>query len=146
MDKYENMKNLNENKFRTITGVSRATFGEMASILKEAYAKLHEKGGVARRLSCENMLLVTLEYYTEYRSQEAIGASFGLDKSNVSRIIGWVEETLLHSGKFSLPSKRELVKASSPIEIIVVDTTEIPIQRPKRKQNRYYSGKKNDTR
>ena len=92
------------------------------------------------------MLLMTLEYYKEYRTYECIGASYGLHKTNVGDCIKWVENTLISSGLFSLPSKRKLVAANTNIEVIVVDTTETPIQRPKgpKKQRGYYSGKKRD--
>ena len=78
---------------------------------------------------------------------ECIGASYGLAKTNVGKTIKWVEEALLASGLFSLPSKRKLVQATPEIEVIVVDTVETPIQRPKspKKQKAYYSGKKNVT-
>jgi len=145
MDKYNNIKNFNDARFRTVTGVTPATFNAMLDVIKEAYTQAHKNRGRHRKLSCENMLLMTLEYYKEYRTLECIGASYGLAKTNVGKTIKWVEETLLDSGLFSLPSKRELVQSNIEIDIIVVDTTETPIQRPKcpRKQRDYYSGKKN---
>jgi len=88
---------------------------------------------------------MTLEYYREYRSLRALDASCGLSSvSNVNDTIKWVENALITSGLFGLPSKRELVNLESGIEVIVVDTTEIPIQKPKnpKKQKSHYSGKK----
>jgi len=93
-----------------------------------------------------------LNTYKEYRTQECLGASYGLRKSNVGKTIKWVEEALIKSGLFSLPGKRKLalsyVKAQNMTDVktkmIVVDTTEVPIQRPSRKQRQYYSGKKSD--
>jgi len=148
MTKYDNIKNYKEATFREVTGVTPATFEVMLEAVKEAYAQAHQNRGRHRKLSCENMLLMTLEYHKEYRTLECIGASYGLQKSNVGRIIKWVEEVLLASGLFSLPSKRKLVQSGSEIEVIVVDTTETPIQRPKcpKKQKDYYSGKKNGIR
>jgi len=146
MDKYAIVKDYGESKFKTVTGVTPATFSAMIEVLKAAYAEAHKNRGRHRKLTCENMLLMTLEYYKEYRTQECIGASYDLAKSNVSEVIKWVEETLIASKLFSLPGKKKLVTPGTTIEVVVVDTTETPIQRPKRGQKHYYSGKKNDTR
>jgi hypothetical protein len=48
-------------------------------------------------------------------------------------------------GKFALPSKRVLLTEASKIEVILVDATEQEIERPKKGQKEYYSGKKNVT-
>ena len=145
MDKYENIKNFSGTKFKAITGVTPETFQTMLGILQAAYAEAHKKRGRKRKLSLENMLLLTLEYYKEYRTQECIGASYGLHKTNVGEVIKWVENALIASNLFHLPGKKKLVDPDTDIEVIVVDTTETPIQRPKCRQRRYYSGKKNDT-
>jgi len=147
MDKYENIKDFTEPKFKAVTGVALSTFATMLHVIEEAYAEEHKNRGRHRKLSCENMLLMTLEYYKEYRTLECIGASYGLQKANVGKTIKWVEDVLHKSGLFSLPSKRTLVQSNPEIEIIIVDTTETPIQRPKcpKKQKDYYSGKKNGT-
>ena len=143
--KYENIKGYKEADFRAVTGVSPKTFEAMMCVVKVAYEETHKKNGRHRKLSQEDMLLMTLEYYKEYRTLECIGASYGLKKTNVGKTIRWVEEALISSGLFALPGKKNLIKPQADIEVIVVDTTETPIQRPKRKQKRYYSGKKNDT-
>ena len=142
--KYENMKNHKEATFRQVTGVSRATFQAMIEVLETAYEETHKKhNGRHRKLSREDMLLMTLEYYKEYRALECIGASYGVTKATVGKIIKWVEEALIKSGDFSLPGKKKLAEPTIEYEVIVVDTTETPIQRPKKNQRQYYSGKKN---
>lgn len=144
--KYENVIKLKDQTFRTVTGVTKETFAKMTEILKEEYAIIHAKYGRKRKLSIEDNLLMMLEYYKEYRTFECIGASYGLTKSATRKAIMWVEETLMKSGIFNLPGKKVLQTADSEIEIIMVDSTEIPIERPKNGQKRYYSGKKNGTR
>ncbi len=42
---------------------------------------------------------------------------------------------------FAVPGRKEFLKSDVAYVVIVIDTTETPIQRPK-KQKRYYSGKK----
>ena len=144
--KYENIKTYKKAAFKQVTGVTAETFQAMIEVLKAAYKETHSKhNGRHRKLSLEDMLLMTLEYYKEYRTLECIGASYGLKKTNVSKTIKWVEEALIKSGEFSLPGKKRLVQPTIEYEVIVVDTTETPIQRPKNNQRKYYSGKKNDT-
>jgi len=143
MDKYANIKNFAKPKFKAVTGVSPSTFEAMVEVLRTAYAAAHNKGGRHRALTVENMLLLTLEYIYEYRTQECIGATYGLHKTNVGEVIKWVENVLITSGLFDLPGKKALVDPVTEIEVIVVDTSETPIQRPTHRQRRYYSGKKN---
>ena len=143
--KYENIKNYKDTTFRQVTGVTPATFHVMLEAVKTAYGETHKNRGRHRKLSREDMLLMTLEYYKEYRSLECIGASYGLTKSTVGKVIKWVEEVLIKSGTFNLPGKKKLVQPTIEYKVIVVDTTETPIQRPKTNQRKYYSGKKNDT-
>lgn len=147
MSKYENLKSYKASDFKRVTGVSPTTFETMLELIEMAYMLRHSKhNGRHRKLSRADMLLMTLEYYKEYRTLECIGASYGLTKSNVGKTIKWVEEVLIQSGLFSLPGKKELLKPDTEIEVIVIDTTETPIQRPKdaKRQKDYYSGKKND--
>ena len=139
--KYEKIKYLPDKQFKNVTGIERETFKIMVEILNTAYIKVHEKGGRPRNLGIEDMLLATLEYLYEHRTQECIGASFGLRRQNMNLVIKWVETELIKSGKFNLPGKATLVDVTEE-KTIIVDTTETPIQRPKQNQKKYYSGKK----
>ena len=143
--KHERIKELGKGNFKRTTGVKRETFEGMLKTLKEAYAARHKKRGRHRKLSLEEMLLATLEYLYEYRTYECIGASYGLSRQNMHNTIKWVEGELVESGLFRLPGKRVLAD-NTEIEVIMVDTTETPIERPKKGQRRYYSGKKNGIR
>jgi hypothetical protein len=53
-----------------------------------------------------------------------------------------VEDTLTEDGTYSLPGKKKLKRKSASIQYVVVDVTESPINRPKKDQKAYYSGKK----
>jgi hypothetical protein len=52
---------------------------------------------------------------------------------------------LIKDGAFALPGKKALKRKSASIEYIIVDAVESPINRPKKNQKEYYSGKKNAT-
>lgn len=102
--KYERIKDYPEAKFRQVTGVLPSTFYAMVEILQKEYEELHKtKHGRHRKLSIENMLLATLEYYKEYRTYENIAASYGLAKQNICNIIHWVEEVLVKDEKLLYP-------------------------------------------
>ncbi len=143
--KYENIKNYSEQRFRQVTGVLPDTFDAMVTQIKKAVPNRENRlGGRPQVLSIEDKLLMTLEYYKEYRTYDCIAASYGVGKGTVSRTINWVENVLVVSGLFKLPGKKELTNNNLGIEVIVVDTTETPIERHKNGQKKYYSGKKND--
>lgn len=130
--KYENLQTASEEQFRRVTGVKRNTFDKMVEILKEAHAKKKSKGGRPNKLSIENMLLMTLEYLREYRTYLHIATSYGLAESNTFETIRWVENTLIKSKEFKLPGKKALLKSENEFEIILIDATESPIERPKK--------------
>ncbi|MDE5738114.1 MAG: IS5 family transposase [Oscillospiraceae bacterium] len=136
------IKEYNDNQFRRITGVKRTTFEKMIEILKESYAEKHRRRGRNLKLSIEDQLLAALEYWREYRTYAHIAASYGIAESNMYRNIKWIEEVLIKDGTFSLPGKKELLKSDVEYEVILIDATETPVERPKKKQREYYSGKK----
>lgn len=141
--KYEIIKEYNDKQFRRITGVKRATFEKMVEILKKGYAEKHRRRGRKPKLSIENQLLATLEYLREYRTYAHIAANYGIAESNIYRSIKWVEETLIKDGTFALSGRKELLKSDAEYEIILVDATETPIERPqKNKENTIQERKK----
>jgi predicted DNA-binding protein YlxM (UPF0122 family) len=129
--------------FKRLYGVKPDTFEKMRVILQKEYEKMHKKGGSPPKLTVKDKLTVTLKYLREYRTMESIGADYSVSKSTICESIQWVESTLAKNKTFKLPGKKVLKETSDTIEYIVVDVTESPIQRPKKGQKEYYSGKKN---
>ena len=130
--KYETLSEYSNTKFRRITGVKRATVEKMVEILRKGYAEKHRHRGRTPKLSIENLLLATLEYLREYRTYAHIAASYGIAESNIYRGIKWVEDTLIRDGTFSLPGRKAVLKSDMEYEVILVDATESPIERPKK--------------
>lgn len=145
MMKYEIIKEYKEEQFRRITGVKRATFEKMVEILKKSYAEKHRKRGRNLKLSIENQLLAALEYWREYRTYAHIAASYGIAESNMYRNIKWIEETLIKDGTFSLPGKKELLKSDAEYEVILIDATETPVERPQKNKENTTQERKKDT-
>ncbi len=130
--KYETLKNYSDEKIRRITGVKRKTFEKMLEILRPKLAEKLSKGGRKPTLNLEEMLLAALEYWREYRTYAHIAASYGIHESNMNRLIRWVEDVLIKDGVFSLPGKKALLKSNMEYEVVQIDVTESPVERPKR--------------
>ncbi|MCH2226347.1 MAG: IS5 family transposase [Candidatus Caenarcaniphilales bacterium] len=140
--RYEQVCNKKAEDFRRLTGIKKETFTEMLLILKEAEILKMKKRGRPHKLSLEDRLLMALEYLREYRTYFHVATSYGISESNCYQSIRWIENTLIKCGKFTFPGRKELLKSDIEYEVILIDATESPIERPKKKQKRYYSGKK----
>jgi len=143
---YEGIQAKSDIEFRRLTGLKRETFKAAVEILSEAEAKKKALGGRPPDHSMEDRLLMACGYWREYRTYEHIAATFGTTKSTVQRIIVWIEDTLIKSGKFSLPGKKALRKAEAEYEIILIDATESPICRPKKTKKAIILAKRSDIR
>jgi Helix-turn-helix of DDE superfamily endonuclease len=130
--KFAQMCELNDKNFRRVSGVKRKTFNRMMDILRIEQVKKRLKGGRPNKLMLEDMLFMTLEYLREYRTYLSIGTSYGLSESNAYHTIRWVEDTLVKSGVFSLPGKKALLDSKNNINLILIDVTESPVERPKK--------------
>ncbi len=107
------------------------TFALMVKVVRAEKA-FHKKTGRPSELSVEERILMTLEYWREYRTYYHIGMSRGIDETTAMRIIKKVEDILIKSGLFNLPGKKSLVRASASLEKVVVDVTEHEIERPEK--------------
>ena len=134
--KFETVKWLDEEKFRRLTGVKRTTFDKMIGILEESFNNRKTTKGRKKKLSIENMLLMTLEYIREYRTYFHISQSYSVSESNAYKTVKWVEDTLIKHPDFALPGRKALLKSDMEYEIVLVDASETPIERPKKKSGR----------
>jgi Helix-turn-helix of DDE superfamily endonuclease len=130
--KYESIKELGGEKFRRLTGVKRTTFEKMVGILKEADKKKRVKGGRKSKLSLEDRLLMALEYLREYRTYFHVSQSYGVSESTCYETIRWIENTLIRHPSFALPGRKALLKSDMEYELVLIDATETPIERPKK--------------
>lgn len=131
MAKYSYMKNLNDDKFKLLTGVKKDTFELMLSKLKEAQRNKRQTGFITQnKLTIPDKLIITLGYLRENRTMEHIGADYGVSKSTICKTIYWVENILSKCEEFKLPSKRKILESNMEYEVFVVDATETPIERP----------------
>jgi hypothetical protein len=142
--KYEGIKELEDEKFRRLTGVKRSTFKKMIEILNAADKSKQGKGGRKPKLSIENRLLMALEYIREYRTYFHVSQSYGVSESTCYETIKWIEDTLIKHPDFALPGRKALLKSDREYELILIDTTETPIERPKKNKSDFTREKRND--
>lgn len=128
--KYEQVKQLKAEEFKRFCGVKSETFEQMVERVR-LYNQNKHKPGRPGKICLEDQVLMTLDYWREYRTYFHIGLSWGVAESTACRIIRRVENILSQSRMFALPGKKELLK-SNKTDAIVIDVTETPIERPKK--------------
>lgn len=144
--KYVNLLHISDEQFRRVTGVKRATFDKMKEIVGAAQQQRKIRGGRPNKLSLEDLILMTLEYLREYRTYLHIAASYGVSESNAYQAIRWIENVLIKSKEFRLPGKKTLLKSDHEFDVILVDATESPIERPKKNSAASIQEKRSDIR
>jgi hypothetical protein len=77
-----------------------------------------------------------LEYIREYRTYFHIATSYGVSESVAYKIVRWVEDTLIKDPVFALPGRKALLKSDMEYEVLLIDASETPIERPKKKSGR----------
>jgi hypothetical protein len=137
---YEQLQNLTPKNFKRYCGVHQETFKEMVKIVK-AEKIFQKKSGRPSKLCLENQILMTLSYLREYPTFFHLGIKWGINESNAYRIVIRTEKALINSGLFNLPGKKILYQSQNEIETVAVDVSEHEIERPQKKQKKYYSGK-----
>lgn len=98
----------------------------------------YKRPGRDYKLDLSDMLLMLLLYYRSYVTQIFVGYMFGIDDSRVCRIIRRLEPIL--ASVMAIQKHKKLSKEE--IQNLIIDATEQSIERPKRRQKPYYSGKK----
>lgn len=129
--------------FLRLTGVTVEKFSEIAQSVQPLWeskieSKKKKHGRTGNLKNFEDKLLALLLYYRTYITHEFIGYLVGLDNSNVCRLFKRLEP--LMAKKIVIKKDRTLTQ--DEVIKILVDVTEQPTQRPKRKQKKFYSGKK----
>ncbi len=138
---YETIKQLKESDFKRLTGVQRATFEAMLAVITKG---LRNFGRPSKR-SRADQLLMTLMYWREYRTEFHIAQSYGVSEATVCRTIRKVEDVLVASKRFRLPGKKALQASDTVFEVVLVDVSEQPIERPKKAKTGITAAKRSVT-
>ncbi len=115
-----------------------AIMARLRPLWEKQVLSCYKRPGRHFRLTLEDMTCMLLLYYRTYTTQEFVGFLFGLDDSRVCRLIRTLEPLL--AKVMALSKTRHL--SQEEVESLIVDATEQAIERPKKGQKRFYSGKK----
>jgi len=137
---YETIKHLKDSDFKRLTGVQRETFDQMLAVVENGLRDF----GRPPKLNRADQLLMTLMYWREYRTEFHIAQSYGVSEATVCRTIRKIEDTLVRSKKFRLPGKKVLQASDTVFEVVLVDVSEQPVERPKKAKNGTTVAKRND--
>lgn len=130
--RYYKVKMLKASRFRRFTGVQKPTFKKMVGVLKEAKARQHWHGGRPPCLTIEDSLLMALMYWRENRTYFHVAQAYGVSDSVCWNTVRWVENALIQSRIFRLPGKKALLDPAREWEVVLIDATEPPVERPKK--------------
>lgn len=128
--------------FNRLFGVSVGEFDIILSKIAPEWQKKiinrYKRPGRDYKLDLADMILMLLLYYRSYTTQIFIGFLFGIDDSRVCRNIRTLEPVL--AKVMAISKTRHL--SPEEVEEIIIDATEQQIERPKKGQKAFYSGKK----
>ena len=139
--RYETIEHLKDTDFKRLTGVQGESFDQMLKVVEKGLRNF----GRPTKLSRADQLLMTLMYWREYRTEFHIAQSYGVSEATVCRTIRKVENALVRSGKFRLPGKKALQASDTVFEVMLVDVSEQPIERPKKAKNGITAAKRSVT-
>lgn len=75
---YRQVKQLPAEEFRRLTGIKPDSFQAMFKVLQGVEKEKRKRGGSPHDVALADRLLMTLEYWREYRTYFHIGQSYGL--------------------------------------------------------------------
>jgi hypothetical protein len=139
-------KRLSASRFKRRFGVHRITFDKMVEAVKK-YHKENPKAtnrGRPSSLRTEDGLLLMLGYYREYRTLFHLAADYDVSEATACRTVRSNEQILIRSKAFRLPGKKKLYNSNVSFEVVVIDATESPVERPKKSNDSIIQGRRND--
>lgn len=144
MKPYDEICDYTPEKFKRETGLSKENItvlftkvNDHVALQKERYP-MSKRGKQKSTVSQKNRVLLTLYYLRHYPTFANLGDIFSISESYCCKIYHQYARILAQVEK--LPNRKLLL--DSPVEAIIIDATEQPIERPVRHQKDYYSGKK----
>lgn len=143
-NRLERARNMKPTDFRRHYGVHLDTFEKMIAAYQQAQTT-KKKSGRPAALSLEEQVLFTLEFWREYPTLFHHGFEWGIHETTALRTVQRVENALIESGQFALPSKRAL-RESTEFQVVIVDVAETPVERPKKSNDSFTAVRRNDTR
>ena len=138
--RWQNIKKQNDSNFKRLVGVKRNTYEKMVLEVKRINSLqpkkvIGKKRGPKEKVNWYDKVLMMLMYYREYRTFAHIAASYNISETQCWRIVTTLEKWLIKSEIFHLPGKKKLTESDIEWEVVLVDVSEHPIERPKKNKN-----------
>lgn len=135
--RWQTVKKINAAQFKRLVGVKYETFEKMVSEAKRIKARqpkkiAGKKRGPKEKINWYDKTLMMLMYYREYRTFAHVGATYNISETQCWRIVTTMERWLIKSKLFHLPGKKKLTQSDVEWDVVVVDVSEHPIERPKK--------------
>ena len=148
--RWKTTKKLTDEQFKRLIGVQRDTLEKMVSSAKSITAKepkkvSGKKRGPKEKFGWYDKTLMLLMYYREYRTFAHIAADYGISETQCWRIITTLERWLIKSELFHLPGKKKLTQSDVTWDVVLVDVSEHPIERPKKNNENITPAKRKST-
>lgn len=128
---YADLKDLKPTAFKRFCGVKPHTFATRLKALQQREQQKKKPERTAD-LALEDQLLLSLQDWRESRTYFHLSVSGGVSAATVCRIINRVEDLLIQAQCLHLPGKKKLRQANASSEVLVVDASERPLERPKK--------------
>ena len=139
--RYDEIKKRKPAEFQRLTGVQSQVFEQML----EAVQKHIRRFGRPCKLCLADQLLLTLMYWREYRTMFHIAQTYGVSEPTVHRTIGKIENALIACGQFRLPGKKALLDPALQWQVVLIDATETPVERPQKNNGGTTAARKSAT-
>ena len=145
MTRFNDIKDKPSKKFVRNVGISLDMFLHILEKVEKYIEIEKQKNPLKRRgrkskknFILSDKLLLFFYYIRHYPTFDRLGQEFGICESYAYKIYQQMFTILLKV--LDMPNPKKLL--DTEIETIIIDVTEQAIERPKKKQKKYYSGKK----
>ncbi len=140
---FEQAKKQNQEDFKRDTGVSLDNFFTIINLVKDYFNNYYAKNpnrskGQKPSIIIEDKILLTLYYLRHYPTFVNLGNVFNISESYANKIYHSILTVLVQ--ELHVPGSKTLM--DTDLDTIVIYVSEQEIERPVKKQNDYYSGKK----
>ncbi len=142
-NRWEHTQTLPPTEFRRLTGVKFATFHLMVQAVN-THELTKKKSGKPHTLTPENRVLLCLEYLRDYPTYLRLSVNWGIHESTAKRIQNRVEDILIANPNFHVVGKKALL-TNPNLEVVALDASERPVERPKKNNGLVTVAKRNIT-
>ena len=148
MKPFHKLDNLSAEDFQRETGLSKENIQLLIEKVSHSIDAQKERFPAKKRgrnkskIALEDRILLTLYYLRHYPTFANLGDVFDISESYCCKIDHEHLRMLAQVAK--LPNRKVLFE--DPLETLIIDVSEQPIERPVKRQKDYYSGKKKGIR